>query len=139
MSVPESSDALSHGTAADDATGFIRWPGLLSLTLGLVLGPIAALLNQALMYSVNMWACGHDMPSVIHVVPVLCLIVAIGAGLVARRDWRAVGAGVEDELATVETRSRFVALLGKALSVFSTLVIVAMWAAAFVFGPCMRA
>jgi hypothetical protein len=57
----------------------------------------------------------------------------------ARRDWRAVGAGVEDEEAAVEARTRFVALMGMASSAFSSLVIVAMWAAAFVFGPCMRA
>lgn len=121
------------------ATGFTRWPGLLSLTLGLLVGPIAALINQELMYSVNMWACGHHLPLVVHAVPLVCLIVAIGAGLVARRDWRAVGGGVEDEEATVKTRTRFVALLGMMTSLFSSLVILAMWTAAFVFGPCMRA
>jgi hypothetical protein len=57
----------------------------------------------------------------------------------AWRDWRAVGGGVEDEQATVDTRSRFVALLGMSTSAFSSVVILAMWAAAFVFGPCMRA
>jgi len=138
MSAPESFDVVRHN-AADGASGFARWPGLMSLTLGLLLGPIAALLNQELMYSVNMWACGHHMPAVIHVVPLICLIVAIGAGLVARRDWRVVGAGVEDEEATVDSRTRFIALMGMALSTFSALVIAAMWAAAFAFGPCIRA
>jgi hypothetical protein len=139
MSAHESFEAIGYRSPDDGAAGFTRWPGLLSLTLGLLLGPIAALLNQELMYSVNMWACGHQMPVLVHLVPALCLIVAVGAGLMARRDWRAVGAGVEDEEAAVEARTRFVALMGMAISAFSSLVIVAMWAAAFVFGPCMRA
>jgi hypothetical protein len=50
-----------------------------------------------------------------------------------------VGAGVEDEEATVATRSRFLALLGISISIFSSLVIIAQWAAVFVFDPCMRA
>jgi hypothetical protein len=139
MSVPESSEPLFGRAAAAGATGFTRWPGLLSLTLGLILGPIAALINQELMYSVNMWACGHRAPAVTHVVPVVCLIIAAGAGLMAYRDWRSVGGGVEDEEANVDTRTRFVALLGMTISLFSSLVILAMWAAAFVFDPCMRA
>jgi len=138
MSVPESFDVV-HDNAAEGVSGFTRWPGLLSLTVGLLLGPVAALINQELMYAVNTWACGHQMPTVVHIVPALCLIVAGGAGLMAWRDWRAVGGGVEDEQATVDTRSRFVALLGMSTSAFSSVVILAMWAAAFVFGPCMRA
>ena len=139
MSARESFEAIGYRSPDDGAAGFTRWPGLLSLTLGLLLGPIAALLNQELMYSVNMWACGHRMPVLVHLVPALCLIVAVGAGLTARRAWRAVGAGVEDEEAAIEARTRFVALMGMAISAFSSLVIVAMWVAAFVFGPCMRA
>lgn len=137
MSVPESFEAARPNV--EGAPGFTRWPGLLSLTVGLLLGPVAALSNQELMYSVNMWACGHQMPAVIHIVPALCLIIAVGAGLMALRDWRAVGGGVEDEQATVDARTRFVALLGMATSAFSSIVILAMWAAAFVFGPCVRA
>ena len=139
MSARESSESFFRGATDESAVGFTRWPGLLSLTLGTLLGPIAALLNQQLMYSVNMWACGHRMPIVVHIVPVVCLSLAVGAGLMALRDWRAVGRGVEDEEATVDTRTRFVALLGMSISFFSSLVILAMWAAAFVFDPCMRA
>ena len=141
MSVRESFDVL-HETAADrHATGdpFTRWPGLLSLSLGLLLGPVVALANQQLIYTVNMWACGHRMQPAMHVVPILCLIVTIGAAITAYRDWRAVGRGVEDEEGTVHTRTRFIAMLGIAISVFSALVIVAQWAAIFVFDPCMRA
>ena len=141
MSVREFFDVV-HETASDrHATSdpFTRWPGLLSLSLGVLLGPVVALANQQLIYTVNMWACGHRMQAAMHVVPILCLVGTIGAGVTAYRDWRAVGGGVEDENATVHTRTRFLSMLGIAISVFSSMVVIAQWTAIFVFDPCMRA
>jgi hypothetical protein len=137
MSVRESFEAITE--PAEGADAFTRWPGLLSLSLGLLLGPIVALANQAMIYSANMWACGHGARGTMHIIPLLCLAVAIGAGITARRDWKAVGGGVHDEDGTVEQRTRFVALVGMAMSGFSAAVIVAQWAAIVVFDPCMRA
>lgn len=116
-----------------------RWPGLLSLTLGIVVGPIAVLVNEELIYVTNMWACGTGKQLAMHVVPILCLAVTLGAGLLAWRDWDRVGRGVEDEAATVDSRSRFLALGGMAISALSALLILAQWLAIFVFGACMRA
>jgi hypothetical protein len=140
MSARDSSDAVVE-TRADPraADAFTRWPGLLSLSLGLLLGPVVALANQQLIYAVNMWACGHGTQPVMHVVPLFCLVVTIGAGVLAFRDWKAVGGGVEDEEATVHARTRFVALLGMTISIFSSLVVIAQWATIFIFGACMRA
>jgi hypothetical protein len=117
---------------------FTRWPGLLSLTLGWITAPLAALANQQLTYVVNMWACGHGRHAVMHIVPIVCLSVAMGAGFLAYRDWVMAGRGVEDEAGTVDSRSRFIALLGMAYAVFSSLVILAQWLAIVVFDPCMR-
>lgn len=139
MSVHESFEAMNEPAANHGSRAFTRWPGLLSLSLGVLLGPTVALINQGLIYSANMWACGHGAWGTLHVIPLLCVIVAIGAGLTARRDWKAVGGGVHDEDATVEQRTRFVALLGMALSAFSASVIIAQWVAIVVFEPCMRA
>ena len=115
-----------------------RWPGLLSLTLGVVIGPIAVLVNEELIYVTNMWACGTGKQMAMHVVPIICLTLALGAGLLAWRDWDRVGRGVEDEAATVDSRSRFLALAGMAISALSALLILAQWLAIFVFGACMR-
>jgi len=139
MSVRESFEALHEPPSERGEAGFARWPGMLSLSLGLLLGPIVALANQQMIYSANMWACGNNGWGAMHLIPLLCLIVAIGAGLTARRDWKAVGGGVHDEDATVAERTRFVALCGMVISTFSALVILAQWAAIFVFEPCMRA
>jgi len=116
-----------------------RWPGLLGLTLGIVTGPIAVLVNEELIYVTNMWACGTGKQLAMHVVPIICLVVTLGAGLLAWRDWDRVGRGVEDEAATVDARSRFLALGGMAISALSALIILAQWLAIFVFGACMRA
>ena len=140
MSVRESFEAV-HEPPADRGglQAFTRWPGLLSLSLGVLLGPTVALVNQELIYASNMWACGHNTWGTMHLVPLLCLIVAVGAGLTAYRDWKAVGRGVHDEEANVEQRTRFLTLLGMWVSAFSAAVIAAQWAAIFFFGPCMRA
>ena len=116
-----------------------RWPGLLTLTLGIVVGPIAVLVNEELIYVTNMWACGTGKQLAMHVVPIVCLMVTLGAGVLAWRDWDRVGRGVEDEAATVDSRSRFLALGGMAISALSALLILAQWLAIFVFGACMRA
>jgi hypothetical protein len=111
----------------------------MSLVIGWIGGPIAALANQQLTYVANMWACGHGRHGVLHIIPAVCLVVAIAVGVLAHRDWVTVGRGVEDEEATIATRSRFVSLLGMGISALSVLVILAQWLAIFVFDPCMRA
>jgi hypothetical protein len=139
MSVRESSSAAARERTDAAVEPFTRWPGLLRLSLGVLLGPVVALINQQLIYSVNMWACGRGMHQTMHIVPALCLIVALGAAWTAYSDWNTVGRGVEDEAATIATRTRFTSLLGIAISLFSAVVILAQWAAIFVFDPCMRA
>ena len=122
----------------NEAARFERWPGQLSLSLGVLLGPIAALVNEGMIYVTNMWACGTGSQLAMHVVPLVCLLVALGAGLIARADWARLGRGTEDEAATVDSRSRFLALGGMATSALSALLIAAQWLAIFVFGACMR-
>ena len=136
MSAPASSD---QQTPVEGPAQFVRWPGLLSLSLGLTLGPVVALTHQQVVYSVNMWACGHGLHAVMHVIPVVCLMVVAGAVVSSYRNWVAVGRGLEDEDGGVATRTRFLALLGMSISVFSAIVIVAQWLAIFVFEPCQRA
>lgn len=118
---------------------FTRWPGLLSLSTALLLGPVVALVNQEAIYAADMWACGHAAHASLHVIPALCLIVACGAAVTSYRNWIAVGRGVEDEHGGVPTRTRFLAILGLSVSVFSALVIGAQWLGIFFFSSCGRA
>ena len=139
MSDRASFDVVRENPADHGIGAFSRWPGLLSLMLGWVLGPVIALVNQQLIYAANMYACGRNLQHTQHIIHALCLLVALGAAWNSYRDWQAMGAGVEDEDATVETRTRFAALVGIIVSIFSALVILAQWSTIFVFDPCMRA
>jgi hypothetical protein len=132
MSVRESSDTR-------DLARFTTLRGLLMLTLGLLVGPTVALINQQLIYSANMWACGRQLASPMHLIPALCLIATIGSGVMSYHDWNAVGRGGEEEHEGVAGRTRFLSILGMVISVFSAMVILAQWAAIFTFDPCMRA
>ena len=107
--------------------------------VALLAGPVLALANQGLMYSVNMWACGHGVRSVLHIVPFVCLCLAVVSAIVAYRAWNSVGRGTDDDLATDDARTRFLAILGLSIGVFSSAVILAQWASVFVFDPCARA
>lgn len=130
---------MATRTETTEIARFARWPGMLRLSLGVVLGPIAMLVNEELIYVSNMWACGTGKQMAMHIVPLICLLVALGAGFLAWSDWVSVGRGVEDEAATIDSRSRFLALAGMAASALSALLILAQWLAIFVFGSCMRA
>lgn len=123
----------------NDTVRFTRWPGLLRLTLGIVVGPIAALANEELIYVTDVWACGARTQAAMHVVPFVCLLAALGAGFLAWSDWVAVGRGLAESEATVDARSRFLAITGMAASALSALIILAQWLAIFVFAACMRA
>ena len=107
-------------------------------TVALLAGPVLALVNQGLMYIVNMWACGHNTPSVMHIAPFICVCLAIAAGALAFRRWNGVGRGTDDEANTIDANLRFLALLALAISIFSSVVILAQWASAVVLHPCAR-
>lgn len=139
MSDHESFDVVRDNPSDNGIPAYTRGPGLLSLTLGVVLGPIAALVNLQLIYGANMWACGRNQPILMHIVAGLCLAVAVGTCLTAHANWKAVGRGVEEEEATLATRTRFAAIAGVGISAFAALVILTQWAAVFVFDPCLRA
>jgi hypothetical protein len=134
MSGRASSDARR---ATDWPTRFARWRGLLSLTLGVVLGPVVALANQQATYAVDSWACGHDNRASLHIAPALCLIVVSALAWSAYGNWRAVGAR-DDEHSDIGARTRFLALLGLTISAFSGFVILAQWLAVVAFDPCVR-
>jgi hypothetical protein len=135
MSAPD----FSNDQRADDAPEFTRWPGLLSLSLCIMLGPMTVLLSQQVTYAANMWACGHGARGTLHIIPVLALVVIVGALFGSYLNWRAVGKGVEVEHGAVATRTRFLAVVGMAISVLSAILVVAQWFAIFMFDPCMRA
>jgi hypothetical protein len=119
---------------------FTRWPGLLRLSLGVLLGPVVTLMNQQAIYAADTWACGHDAHATLHIIPFLALVVVVGTAWQSLRIWRWTDAqpGPRDE-GVVFSRTRFLAVLGIAISVFCAVVIIAQWAGIGTFGACARA
>lgn len=104
----------------------------------MLLGPVIALVNQQAIYAGDTWICGHGAGVALHIVPALSLVIVVGAALRSLRDWR-LSRQVAFESPAVATRTRFLSMLGVAISVFSSAVILAQWFAVGMFGPCMRA
>ena len=106
------------------------------LALAILIGPIAALTNQGLVYAIGTSACETRMPPLMHLVEALALIVCIVALMFGYRVSRRVST---DDARQGEGRTRFMALSALGTGVFSALVIIAQWAAVLTFSPCMRA
>jgi hypothetical protein len=127
---------MSARDSSDHA--FTRWPGLLDLSLCVLLGPVTALINQQVIYGGDTWVCGHGAAAALHIVPALSLVIVAGAALRSLRDWRVSGRPGHGSPA-IATRTRFLSALGIGISVLSGIVIAAQWFAVGMFAPCMRA
>ena len=117
---------------------FTRWPGLLELSLCVLLGPVIALANQQAIYAGDTWVCGHGASPALHIVPALSLVIVGGAVLRSLRGWR-LSRGDGRQSPTAATRTRFLSALGLGISALSGVVIATQWFAVGMFAPCMRA
>lgn len=117
---------------------FARWPGLLDLSLCVLLGPVIALANQQAIYAGDTWVCAHGASAALHIVPALSLVIVAGAVFRSLRVWR-LSRGDGRESPAVATRTRFLSALGLGISALSGVVIAAQWFAVGMFAPCMRA
>ena len=130
---------MSVRTSSERALSrFDRWPGILGLAYGLIGAPLSALIMQVVAYASVQWACGHNNPILVHLVPIIFLLLAAIAVWLSWRDWSAVGRISRAEGETVSDRTRFVALSGLILSCFGATLILAMWLPLIVFDPCQR-
>lgn len=117
-------------TETDDGTR-IR-----ALWAAVLLGPLAFLAALELGYILVDRACvtGRMLP--VHLSFLVWLLVAAGGGLLGWREWRRWGARPAGDQGGPEGRSRFLALLGVLTSVFTALLIVALWSASLFLHPC---
>jgi hypothetical protein len=107
-----------------------------ALWAGLLLPPIAFLIDLEAAYALVPAACSSRNGLPVHLVHLVCLALALFGGITAWRWWKLQGAiwpGVEG---TPLARSRFMAGLGVLVGGFFVLVILAMWIPSFVLDPC---
>jgi cytochrome c biogenesis factor len=111
-------------------------PEIRALWAGVLLAPVAFLLNLELAYAVVPHACSSQNRLPVHLVHLVCLLIALVGGAFALRSWRSCGETWPGEEGGAVSRSRFMAGLGLLLSVLFALVIVAQWIPSFVLSPC---
>jgi hypothetical protein len=117
---------------------FAKTGGLFALWAALLAGPVVWLLQFQTNYTLVPILCrGGAHNTALHAVFVVALLLVAAAGLLAWRNFRAVGATTrgEDESGVIP-RTRFMSLLGLCVAGVFFLVILAQWMASWVFGPC---
>jgi len=98
-------------------------------------GPAAGLANVLVSYPAVDRACVNDSGLILHVLTLLFLLVALGAGATAWTlrerigDWPSTAAGMQ-------ARSRFMATLGILTAAISIFGIILQWIPIFFIGAC---
>lgn len=119
----------------DDAetAGTMRFPNG-GLWFGIVAPPLAWAADELCGLVLPDWICDTGHRSVLQAITVAALLLALGAGLVARRSFRSDDGGAAGE--RVAARRRFMANLAGLLSIFFALVIVAGAVPGLLHRPC---
>ena len=106
--------------------------------VGVIGGPIAMLLGLQAKYAiVEVWACKSPMgPAVVHGAALLTFLLAVGAGVLAHRQWRAAWREDPGDADGREGRTRTLATIGVWMSALSALFIVAQWLPQLFISPC---
>jgi hypothetical protein len=128
----------SFDLSAETTREFKEGAGPGRLWAGVLVGPLATLVQLQTNYALVLWACGAGRTWALHAVASAALLLCVGAGLLSLRNWRKAGGGWEDEGAGVLPRSRFMSVVGMFVSLMSALVVVAQWIAVFIYNPCQR-
>jgi hypothetical protein len=110
--------------------------GVGKLWAGVLVGPMAMLLQLEINYALVLWSCAtrHTWP--LHLVSLVALLVTAVAGVLSYRIWGRLSAN-EDSGGPI-ARSRFMAAVGILMSLLMCGVIVAQWLPVFIHDPCER-
>jgi hypothetical protein len=107
-----------------------------NLWIGILVPPIAFLIDLEVAYALVPTACSTRNRLLIHLVHLACLLLVLFAWGTAWRCWKAAGASWPAEEGGPLGRSRLLAGLGVLMSALFALVILAMWLPSFILDPC---
>jgi hypothetical protein len=107
-----------------------------ALWVGLLLAPIAFLINLEVAYAFVPAACSTRNELPVHLTHLVCLMLTLVGLLTAWRSWKLTGSTWPGEEGDPLARSRFMAGVGLLVSAMFTLVIVAQWIPSLILDPC---
>jgi hypothetical protein len=107
----------------------------MQLIAGVLLGPIAWILDEGLSYSLEQHSCSTGHFYVLHVISLVSLIIALCGAWIAWRQLSVVGKGSENG-GSIRDRSWWLATFGIALSIAFSVVIVALAVPKLLLSPC---
>lgn len=118
-----------------EARGYWDDAGLMMLMGGLLIGPAAWFLDLQISYALVKWACATGHRAVLLAVPAASFAAICLAGWMSWTSWRKLG--VADRTgASVEDRSRFLALAGLGLNAVFALLVLTSLAPRILLTPC---
>lgn len=109
---------------------------ILAQLTGVLVPPLATLAGMELSYGLVGPACESGGSAALHLTRLVTLLVVLGAGVIAWREWRAVGVTHPGDGGSPATRSRFLSWVGVFAAGLFALVVIAQWLAAFFLSPC---
>jgi hypothetical protein len=109
---------------------------LFALWWGILIGPLAWATDLGISYPITQSLCAFNHAWGFHVITVCTLALAVSGAVVARRELALVPRAPGEKLPRPIERSRFMALLGIALSVLFMIVILAESVAKLGVSPC---
>ena len=107
-----------------------------ALWIGILVAPVAFLLNLEVGYALVPTACSSGNELLTHLVHLAALALAVFGGVTAWRCWKGTGEIWPGGDGGPVARSRFMAGLGWLTSALYALVILAQWIPSFVLDPC---
>jgi hypothetical protein len=107
----------------------------LLLWMGVLLGPLAWVLDEGLSYALEQHSCSTGHFYVLHAITVACLILAVAGALIARSQLAKVGPGSDDG-GGPHNRSWWMSIVGIGLGVGFSLVIIAIAIPKIMLSPC---
>jgi hypothetical protein len=111
-------------------------PRALRLWFGFLGPPVVWAIQFQTVYLTSEWACYAMDHTWNHVASIVALVISLFALWVAYSEWRAVGAGIQDERSDPDTRRRFMAMLGLMTGALFTALIFATWLPTLTGVPC---
>ena len=108
----------------------------LALWTGILAGPIVWLISFEALFALNPWACTFQTKLALYIVSVLAFVLSLAAGLLAWRQWTALGREADSRGGDALSRARTMAFGGILLSGLSCLIIVAQAIPELILGVC---